>query len=154
VARYRIEPEGVRHVVNAVGQYAQDQLTKTSEDTQDAVSAATDHLDPLSPLRGLLGPFGLAVSGQIKAVYAATTDVLAAAANATNAYIEADLEMARRGANGEIYVSGSVGDRAQHAGAREAGGLAALPRQDADNARNGSHPALADWLAQVDGGQR
>jgi len=51
MARYRIEPEGVRQVVNAVGRYAQDRLTKASEDTQDAVSAATDHLDPMSPLR-------------------------------------------------------------------------------------------------------
>ncbi|MEV4617884.1 DUF6507 family protein [Asanoa sp. NPDC049573] len=154
MARYRIEPFGVRHVVNAVDRYAQAELTKASEDTQDATEAATAHLDPMSPVRGLLGPFGLAVSGQIKAVYAATTDVLSAAANATNAYVEADAEMARRGAHGEIYVSGAVGDRAQHAGAREAGGLAALPRQDIDNARNGSRPSLADWLAQVDGGHR
>ncbi|GIF50103.1 hypothetical protein DFJ67_3150 [Asanoa ferruginea] len=153
MARYRIEPLGVRQVVNTVDAYARDQLAKASESTQDAVEAATTHLDPMSPVRGLLSPFGLAVSGQLKAVYAATSDVLSAAANATNAYVEADLEMARRGANGEVYVSGSVGDRAQHAGAREAGGLAALPRQDADNARNGSHPSLADWLAQVNGGK-
>ncbi|MEV4753520.1 DUF6507 family protein [Micromonospora sp. NPDC049559] len=150
-ARYRIEPYGVQSVVKSVAALAEHDLTANAKGVAAAVESATGHCDPASPVRAALGPFGLAATGQIKGLASATGTVLTAAVNATNAYVEADVEMARRGEQGVrvtgSYVSGHVGDRAQHDAERQTGGLRNLPRQDAQDARD--RPSLSDWLAKV-----
>jgi hypothetical protein len=84
-------------------------------------------------------------------VYADVAAVLSAAVRAPNAYIEADQEMARRGGQGvtvtEHALSGSVGDKAQSAGADATGGLRNDPKLNALNQGQGG--TLADWLARV-----
>ncbi|KXK63914.1 hypothetical protein AWW66_00205 [Micromonospora rosaria] len=151
MTRYRIEPGGVAAVVNAVNEDAARTLTAHAKDLQRATTSAEAHLDPLSPVRGALGPFALAAGGQIKAVYSATTTVLRATATATNAYVEADLDMARAGEAGvtvtATYVAGNDGDRASQAGRRAVQGLANIPKQEAMDARE--TPSLTDWLDQV-----
>jgi hypothetical protein len=155
-ARYKIEPYGVESVVKQVAHLAEHELTADAKDVVAAVKSATAHCDPSSPVKGLLGPFGLAATGEIKAVASTAATVLTAAVNATNAYVEADVEMARHGEHGvrvtRDSVSGFDGDKAQRAAGRQTGSLRNLPKLDGMDQQN--RPSLNDWLSAAGRGQQ
>ena len=150
-ARYRIEPQAVEALAKGVDALARKDLTANSKEVDGAVNQAIGCLDGTSPIIARLEAFQLASRGQLTAVATQTGDVLTAAMNAVNDYVEADIAMARRGERGvhltATSVSGLNGDRAQRRAAHETTNLDAVQHEHALEQRNA--PSVPDWVAAV-----